>query len=130
LDDFKEINDTYGHPVGDMVLSEIGRILKEHVRRNDIACRYGGEEFAVILSSVSRDNIYAAYERFREMVSKQPFEYETKKLHITISIGIAFSNDAELINDLLAHADQALYQAKEAGRNKTVAYIAKEEVAD
>jgi two-component system cell cycle response regulator len=130
LDNFKEINDTYGHPVGDMVLSEIGRILKEHVRRNDIACRYGGEEFAVILSSVSRDNIYAAYERFREMVSKQPFEYETKKLHITISIGIAFSNDAELINDLLAHADQALYQAKEAGRNKTVAYIAKEEVAD
>ncbi len=130
LDHFKEINDKYGHPAGDMVLSEIGKILKEQVRRNDIACRYGGEEFAVILSSVSRDNIYAAYERFREMVSKQPFEYETKKLHITISIGIAFSNDAELINDLLAHADQALYQAKEAGRNKTVAYIAKEEVAD
>jgi two-component system cell cycle response regulator len=130
LDHFKGINDTYGHPAGDMVLSEIGRILKEHVRRNDIGCRYGGEEFAVILSNVSRDNIYAAYERFREMVSKQPFEYEEKKLHITVSIGIAFSNNAESANDLLAHADQALYQAKETGRNKTVTYIAKEEFAD
>ncbi|MFQ5685224.1 MAG: response regulator, partial [Candidatus Scalindua sp.] len=74
LDHFKGINDTYGHLAGDMVLSEIGGILREHVRRNDLACRYGGEEFAVILPNVSKDNIYAAYERFREMVSKQPFE--------------------------------------------------------
>jgi two-component system cell cycle response regulator len=130
LDHFKEVNDTHGHPAGDMVLSEIGRTLKELVRRNDIACRYGGEEFAVILPNVSRDNIYAAYERFREIVSKQPFEYETKKIHITISIGIAFSNDAKLINDLLTHADQALYQAKKTGRNKTLTYTAKEEVTD
>ena len=130
LDHFKEVNDTHGHPAGDMVLSEIGRILKELIRRNDIACRYGGEEFAVILPNVSRDNIYAAYERFREIVSKQPFEYETKKIHITISIGIAFSNDAKLINDLLTHADQALYQAKKTGRNKTLTYTAKEEVTD
>ncbi len=130
LDDFKRINDTYGHPSGDMVLSEIGKILKKHVRRNDIACRYGGEEFAVILPNVGRDNIYAAYERFREMVSKQPFKYESKQFHITLSIGIAFSNDAKLINDLLVYADQALYQAKETGRNKTVIYRAKEEFAD
>ena len=130
LDDFKRINDTYGHPAGDMVLSEIGKILKKHVRRNDIACRYGGEKFAVILPNVSRDNIYAAYERFREIVSKQPFDYESKQFHITVSIGIAFSNDAKLINDLLAHADQALYQGKEAGRNKTVIYISKEKFAD
>jgi two-component system cell cycle response regulator len=130
LDHFKKINDEYGHLAGDMVLSEIGRILKEHVRRNDIACRYGGEEFAVILSNVNRDNIYAAYERFREMVSKQPFEYESIQFHMTVSIGIAFSNDAKLINDLLVHADQALYQAKETGRNKTLTYIAKGEFAD
>ncbi len=130
LDDFKRINDTYGHPSGDMVLSEIGKILKKHVRRNDIACRYGGEEFAVILPNVSRDNIYAAYERFREMVSEHLFEYESNQFHITISIGIAFSNDAKSINDLLAHADQALYQAKETDRNKTVIYIDKEESVD
>jgi diguanylate cyclase (GGDEF)-like protein len=126
LDYFKKVNDTYGHPTGDMVLSDIGKILKKHVRRNDFACRYGGEEFAVILPNVSRDSIYTAYERFREMVSKQTFEYESEQFHITVSIGIAFSNDAESANDLLAHADQALYQAKESGRNRIVAYSAKE----
>lgn len=130
LDHFKDINDVYSHLAGDMVLSEVGRILKEHVRRNDIACRYGGEEFAVILSNVSRDNIYAAYERFREMVSEHLFEYESNQLHIMLSIGIAFSNNAESANDLLAHADQALYQAKKSGRNRTVAYKDKEEFTD
>ena len=126
LDLFKKINDKYGHPAGDTVLSEIGRILKEHVRRNDIACRYGGEEFAAILPNVSRDNIFAVYERFREMVSEHLFEYESNQFHITISIGIAFGNDVKSINDLLVHADRALYQAKDTGRNKTVIYIAKE----
>jgi len=126
LDYFKKTNDTYGHPAGDIVLSEIGKILKDHVRRNDIACRYGGEEFAVILPNVSRDYIFAVYERFREMVSEHIFEYESNQMYITISLGIAFSNDAKSINDLLVHADQALYQAKETGRNKTVTYITKE----
>ena len=130
LDHFKKINDTYGHPSGDMVLSKIGGILKKHVRRNDIACRYGGEEFAVILSNVSRENIYAAYDRFREMVSEHLFEYESNQFHITVSIGIAFSNNAESANDLLFQADQALYQAKDTGRNKTVTYMDKEEFAD
>ena len=130
LDHFKKINDTYGHPSGDMVLSKIGGILKKHVRRNDIACRYGGEEFAVILSNVSRENIYAAYDRFREMVSEHLFEYESNQFHITVSIGIASSNNAESANDLLSQADQALYQANDTGRNKTVTYMDKEEFAD
>ena len=124
LDFFKKINDTYGHPAGDMVLSKIGEILKAHVRRNDLACRYGGEEFAVILPSITRDITYTVYERFRKVVSEQLFEYESKQFHVTVSIGIAFSNDAELINDLLAHADQALYQAKKTDRNKIVTYTA------
>ena len=124
LDFFKKINDTYGHPAGDMVLSKIGEILKAHVRRNDMACRYGGEEFAVILPSITRDITYTVYERFRKVVSEQLFEYESKQFHVTVSIGIAFSNDAELINDLLAHADQALYQAKKTDRNKIVTYTA------
>ncbi|MCP4268313.1 MAG: diguanylate cyclase [Candidatus Brocadiaceae bacterium] len=124
LDFFKKINDTYGHPAGDMVLSRIGEILKAHVRRNDLACRYGGEEFAVILPSITRDITYTVYERFRKVVSEQLFEYESQHFHVTVSIGIAFSNDAELINDLLAHADQALYQAKKTDRNKIVTYTA------
>ena len=108
LDYFKKVNDTYGHPAGDMVLSDVGGILKKHIRRSDLACRYGGEEFAVILPNVSKESIYSAYERFREMVSKQTFKSESKLFHITVSVGIAFSNDAESANDLLAHADQAL----------------------
>ncbi len=124
LDHFKKINDTYGHPAGDMVLSKIGEIIKAHVRRNDLACRYGGEEFAVILPNITRDITCTVYERFRKVVSEQLFEYESKQFHVTVSIGIAFSNDAELINDLLAHADQALYQAKKTDRNKIVTYTA------
>jgi two-component system cell cycle response regulator len=124
LDYFKKVNDTYGHPAGDMVLSYIGNILKKHVRRNDFACRYGGEEFAVILPNVNKDGINMAYERFREMVIKQTFEYKSEHFHITVSIGIAFSSDAESANDLLAHADQALYQAKESGRDRIAVYQA------
>ncbi len=122
LDYFKKVNDTYGHPTGDRVLTVVGKILNDHVRRSDIACRYGGEEFAVILPNLSEENVFPAYERFRELVSKQLFEYESAQIRITVSIGIAFSNDAESANELLAHADQALYQAKETGRNRIVAY--------
>jgi two-component system cell cycle response regulator len=124
LDNFKKINDTYGHPTGDKVLSCIGRILKQLVRRSDLACRYGGEEFAVVLPNVNKEGIYTAYERFRETVSKQLFEHESKQFHVTVSIGIAFSNDAESSDDLLAHADQALYRAKESGKNRVVDYKA------
>ncbi|MCP4254537.1 MAG: diguanylate cyclase [Candidatus Scalindua sp.] len=122
LDYFKKVNDTYGHPTGDKVLSGMGKILNKYVRRNDIACRYGGEEFAVILPNLSKENVFPAYERFRELVSKQSFECESTQIRVTVSIGIAFSNDAESANDLLTHADQALYQAKESGRNRIVAY--------
>jgi len=130
LDFFKKVNDTYGHPIGDMVLSGVGKILNKYVRRSDIACRYGGEEFAVILPYLSKESIFPAYERFRELVSKHSFKYESTQIHVTISIGIAFSNDAASANDLLVHADQALYQAKESGRNKIVAYEANTKLGD
>jgi two-component system cell cycle response regulator len=130
LDNFKKVNDTYGHPTGDKVLSGIGKILKKLVRRSDLACRYGGEEFAVVLPNVSKESIYTVYDRFREMVSKQSFGHESKQFHITVSIGIAFSNDAESSDDLLAHADQALYQAKESGRNRIVDYKADDKSGD
>ncbi len=129
LDYFKKVNDTYGHPAGDMVLSDVGTILKKHIRRSDLACRYGGEEFAVILPNVNKNSIFSAYERFREMVSKQSFKSESKQFHITVSIGIAFSNEADSANDLLAHADRALYQAKESGRNRIVIFKVKEKSA-
>ncbi len=126
LDHFKKINDTYGHLAGDMVLSEIGRELKEHVRYNDLACRYGGEELAVILPNTNQDSACIAYERFRKTLVERLFEYESNKLDIRVSIGIASSNDSKSLNDLIAHADHALYQAKETGRNKLVTYTPEE----
>ncbi len=126
LDHFKKINDTYGHLAGDMVLSEIGKELKEHIRYNDLACRYGGEELAVILPNTNQDSACIAYERFRKMIEEHLFKYESNKLDIKVSIGIASSNDSKSLNDLIAHADHALYQAKETGRNKVVTYTPEE----
>jgi two-component system cell cycle response regulator len=126
LDHFKKINDTYGHLAGDMVLSEIGRELKKHIRYNDLACRYGGEEFAVILPNTNQDRTCIAYERFRKMVEELLFKYESNQFHIRVSIGVASSNDSNSPNDLIAHADHALYQAKETGRNKVVIYTPEE----
>jgi two-component system cell cycle response regulator len=129
LDHFKKINDTYGHLAGDMVLSEIGKELKEHIRYNDLACRYGGEELAVILPNTNQDSACMAYERFRKMIEERLFEYESNKLDVRVSIGIASSNDSKSSNDLIAHADIALYKAKETGRNKVVTYTPEEKKA-
>lgn len=126
LDYFKKINDTYGHLAGDMVLSEIGRELKEHVRYNDLACRYGGEELAVILPNTNQNSACIAYERFRKTVEERLFIHGSSQFNIRVSIGIASSNDSNSLNDLIAHADHALYQAKETGRNKVVTYIPEE----
>jgi len=122
LDHFKKVNDTYGHLAGDMVLSGIGKTLKEHARSNDLACRYGGEELAVILPNTNQDSACIAYERFRKMVEEYQFKHESNQFNMTASIGIASSNDSKSLKDLIAHADQALYQAKETGRNKVVVY--------
>ncbi|MBO1223394.1 MAG: diguanylate cyclase [Candidatus Scalindua sediminis] len=126
LDHFKKVNDTYGHLAGDMVLSEIGKELKEHVRYNDLASRYGGEELAVILPNTNQDSACIAYERFRKMVEERLFIHGSSQFNIRVSIGIASSNDSNSLNDLIAHADLALYKAKETGRNKVITYTPEE----
>jgi diguanylate cyclase (GGDEF)-like protein len=131
IDFFKLYNDTYGHQAGDDCLKKVARTIEKSLRRpGDLVARYGGEEFAVVLPNVSKESIYTAYERFRETVSKQSFEHESKQFHVTVSIGIAFSNDAESSDDLLSHADKALYQAKESGRNRIVDYKADNKSGD
>jgi two-component system cell cycle response regulator len=120
LDHFKRINDSHGHPAGDMVLTETGKMLKRCVRRSDLACRYGGEEFALILPDTQTDKARMVCNRFREMVSKHDFIYNSSRFQITLSIGIALfnhSNPRTPLN-LISRADEALYQAKEAGRDK------------
>ncbi len=120
LDHFRAINDAHGHPAGDMVLTEIGRLLKECLRQSDLACRYGGEEFVVVLPNTQTGEAHMVCERFRDMVSKHQFKYNSSRFQITLSIGIALfdPSNPETHLDLIARADEALSQAKEAGRDR------------
>ncbi len=124
IDHFKSINDTYSHIAGDMVLSNVGKMLKDYFRTSDIICRYGGEEFAIILPNTRLKNAVKACEKFRKVLAKQTFEYESSRLNITISIGVATFSDSILktYKELLIMADKALYQAKTSGRNRVVVY--------
>jgi len=120
LDRFKDVNDTYGHLAGDMVLSTIGSMFDEHFRQGDLICRYGGEEFAVILQDTSLKSATAVCERLRKKVSSHRFKYDASDFSISISIGIALYNNLVQWSpvELVSAADQALYQAKKEGRNR------------
>ena len=124
LDYFKRVNDAYGHTAGDMVLAEIGKILKDCIRQSDLGCRYGGEEFAVILPDTDAKKAKTVCERFRETVAGHPFKHNLTQFNITISMGITSYNSSmdQSPVEILELADKALYQAKEAGRNQLVEY--------
>ena len=125
LDHFKKVNDTYGHPTGDMVLEQIASMLKQSVRQSDITCRYGGEEFAAILTDTNINAARTLCERFSKMVAKKQFEYGTSTFHITISMGISYySKDLEQsCEEMIKLADKALYRAKNKGRNRVMESI-------
>lgn len=125
IDNFKNYNDTLGHQAGDKILREISNLLKEYSRREDCACRYGGEEFAIILPRTDKKTAFMIAERLRKRIEEQKFKHEeilpSKKL--TISIGIAsFPEDASDKDELIAKADSALYEAKRGGRNRVCVY--------
>ena len=122
LDHFKRVNDTHGHLCGDRVLHEFGRLLNDSIRKYDVGCRYGGEEFAVILPDTSLDKALSLCERFRERVKEHEFTYENLTLHITTSVGVAARPAGGIITgrQLVDLADKALYQAKSQGRNLVV----------
>ena len=120
LDHFKRVNDTHGHVVGDSVLQKLGEIIKHSVRENDLAFRYGGEEFAIILPDTSEKGARYVAERIRSTTEATVFEPGTIDLYLTISIGICTCPDAPSIRDLIVAADKALYKAKAQGRNLAV----------
>jgi len=124
IDFFKLVNDTHGHDIGDEVLCEFAKRIAANVRGIDLACRYGGEEFVVVMPDTDVAYAYSVAERLRKSIETTPIEISRApgKLSITISIGIAESeNDNDSAEDLLYRADQALYRAKKTGRNRVVA---------
>jgi len=120
LDHFKQVNDTYGHQVGDEVLVEAARRLHRSARVQDIVARFGGEEFAVVVVDAGNEpDLAAAAERFRLAIASEPFVLETGVVSVTASVGAAQMVCARP-EDLVAAADAALYDAKRSGRDRTV----------
>jgi diguanylate cyclase (GGDEF)-like protein len=119
LDDFKDVNDSYGHPAGDRVLCTIADALKAQFRKGDLACRIGGDEFAVLLAETTPANAVNVGEKVRQAIHDIEFTSgEGKLFHLTVSAGVVgYPRDAKDINDLLAGVDAALYRAKGMGKN-------------
>jgi len=120
IDHFKQVNDRYGHDAGDVVLRLFANLLKEKIRSGDIACRYGGEEFALILPDVSTEHAFQIMEKLRQNTNRLPFRYKEKTMiPLTCSIGIAvYPTHGTTSEILIKAADEALYFAKEHGRNQ------------
>jgi len=122
-DHFKRVNDTYGHPVGDVVLQRIAKLLSQEARRTDVVARYGGEEFVVILDETDVDGAVLVADRMRESIAAEQVLGDFGKLSVTASMGLAVWPDhAKAQGDLLERADQALYDAKENGRNQVAVH--------
>ncbi len=119
IDHFKSINDTHGHATGDDVLRIIATIMRDHIRRSDIAVRFGGEEFVLVLFSNTTEGARHVAERIRADVEAHNFAQDGATLRVTVSVGISSFPDDNVpsADELMRRADAALYQAKEAGRN-------------
>ncbi|MFH1397599.1 MAG: GGDEF domain-containing protein [Candidatus Omnitrophota bacterium] len=125
IDYFKDLNDRYGHLVGDVILKEASQIIKDSIRQIDILGRYGGEEFCLALPETKKEEARFAAERIREAIEDEAIRAYDENLKITISLGIAMlPEDALDTEALIDKADQALYKAKQAGRNRVCIYKA------
>ena len=126
IDFFKKFNDTYGHECGDFVLISVAELIKNSLRDSDIACRYGGEEFTVLLTNTGKKESMMVAERIRTTVENHEFVYGDKKLHVTISGGVSVLDGAKYIvdspNAFVDQADKALYISKNKGRNRISFY--------
>ncbi len=122
LDEFKDVNDAYGHPAGDVVLRGVADLLQRELRASDVAGRYGGDELIVVLPQNSARGAAALAQRWRKRVEETDFELtDGRRAKITLSIGIAqYRNEFVTPDDMIAAADAALYEAKQRGRNRVV----------
>lgn len=123
IDHFKKVNDNYGHPTGDEVIRRTAKLILETSREIDIAGRYGGEEFALVLVDTDAIGAEAVAERLRQKISQQLVQHDGKQLQYTISLGIAqLSDRMATTDDWIDGADKALYLAKHKGRNQTIVF--------
>lgn len=122
LDHFKKVNDTYGHPAGDAVLVAVADAVRGEMRREDQLCRYGGEEFAVVLRDIDKAGAVTMAERIRAMVASLKVEHEGRPIRVTTSLGVASIKELEdaTTRALIKLADARLYRAKQSGRNRVV----------
>jgi len=128
IDDFKKLNDTYGHPFGDRVLKEIASIFKHGVRAEDIVCRYGGEEFLAVLESCSQDMSKRIMQKVLDIIRNTIFKNaDNKEIRSTASIGISIlDNNKKALTTIIKEADNALYEAKSLGKDRVVVYNPKQ----
>ena len=120
LDNFKKVNDTFGHQAGDAVLAHLVNIIKDTVRSNDLIGRYGGEEFMLILPDAKIDEALAVMSRLQRGLAAKPLAWGSGQLDVTFSAGIALRRRGEDEVTLINHADQALYEAKRVGKNRVI----------
>jgi diguanylate cyclase len=118
IDFFKKFNDTYGHQTGDKVLKIVANSIVKKLREVDFMARFGGEEFVVLMPETTAENALTTLDRIRQGLANAPFKFKEEKISITVSIGISEFNDDDNSEDVFARADEALYKAKEAGRNQ------------
>ena len=130
LDHFKRVNDTYGHQGGDQVLREISARIKRTIRSYDLFARYGGEEFIVFMPEISKENAIGTAERMRHIVCDTPVEFEGQQIAVSSSFGIAYAAPLNRIEKATQCADEALYEAKNTGRNRVVFYEGDGDSAD
>ena len=131
LDNFKQFNDSHGHKCGDVILQAFANFLLEHTRRADVVCRYGGEEFVILMPNTPHQIGYERAEMWRQDFSETPIEYEGIKFSITFSAGVAtFPVHGHTGDLILQAADKALYRSKDSGRNKVTSYLSRKEIND
>jgi diguanylate cyclase (GGDEF)-like protein/PAS domain S-box-containing protein len=123
MDNFKAFNDTYGHKCGDLILQSITKFLNEHSRRGDVVCRYGGEEFVILMPNASLETGFERAEMWRQDFSESVIDYDGMRLSATFSAGVAtFPQHGKTGDAILQAADKALYWSKDSGKNKVIQY--------